>query len=215
MLVSFEGLPGAGKSTLIKKIRDIEPNCVVLPEPLEKISYLQVAFAQSKYDFHLQLDFMIKRMQMYLPYQDDILDPHKIVITERTLLTEKCVFVKYCHTKGSIDDKELELLNHFYDFFNLEHSEMIVPDKIVSFRISVDTALERIKQRGRQHEEKKWNRTNMEELNRLYQHYLGTCDDMGIPIYDWHLDSSTGKLLEFLRFNNHGGGDTSDADKQL
>lgn len=141
-IVSIEGNIGSGKSTLLEKLRlEFKDNKYVrfLREPVdewEKIkdkdgnTMLQKFYAnQAEYSFAFQMMAYISRLTIIRENVRDIMaavkkdkeegrEPGKyILITERSLYTDKYVFAKMLYDQGKIEDVKYQIYLNWFDEF--------------------------------------------------------------------------------------------------
>lgn len=144
-IVSIEGNIGSGKSTLLENLRKKYSNneCVIfLREPVddwEKIkdsegnTMLKKFYSnQNKYSFAFQMMAYISRLTILRDTVKQIEQINKlklqnfIIITERSLYTDKYVFAKMLYDQGKIEDVCYQIyLNWFEEFakdFPINHS---------------------------------------------------------------------------------------------
>lgn len=120
-IVSIEGNIGSGKSTLLENLRNYYSNndeVIFLREPVdewEKIkdnngnTMLKKFYAdQEKYSFAFQMMAYISRLKILRDTVNELLsknnDKKYVIITERSLYTDKHVFAKMLHDQGNIED---------------------------------------------------------------------------------------------------------------
>ena len=141
-IVSIEGNIGSGKSTLLEKLRlEFKDNKYVrfLREPVdewEKIkdkegnTMLQKFYAnQAEYSFAFQMMAYISRLTIIRENVRDIMAAVKknkeedkesgkyILITERSLYTDKYVFAKMLYDQGKIEDVKYQIYLNWFDEF--------------------------------------------------------------------------------------------------
>ena len=139
-IVSIEGNIGSGKSTLLETLKTIfkeNGNIVFLREPVdewEKIkdkdgnTMLQKFYAnQQEYSFAFQMMAYISRLAILRESVRDIMGKiHKqsscennkyIIITERSLYTDKYVFAKMLYDQGKIEDVKYHIYLNWFDEF--------------------------------------------------------------------------------------------------
>ena len=164
-IVSLEGNIGSGKSTLLENLKNYYKNneCVIfLREPVddwEKIkdsegnNMLKKFYSdQEKYSFAFQMMAYISRLKIL---RDTIKEINKnpernyVIITERSLYTDKYVFAKMLYDQGKIEDVCYQIYLNWFDEF--------VSDYDIKYTIYVNTepkkCYERIHKRARQGEE--------------------------------------------------------------
>jgi deoxyguanosine kinase len=144
-IVSIEGNIGSGKSTLLETLKKIfkeNSNVLFLREPVdewEKIkdkdgnTMLQKFYAnQQEYSFAFQMMAYISRLTILRETVRDIMnkvslnqdkndpidkkDKH-IIITERSLYTDKFVFAKMLYDQGKIEDVMYQIYLNWFDEF--------------------------------------------------------------------------------------------------
>jgi len=134
-IVSVEGNIGSGKSTLLENLRiyyQNNKNIIFLKEPVddwEKIKDQQGNTMlkkfydnQEKYSFAFQMMAYISRLKILRDTIKEInlpqnIDEKYIIITERSLYTDKNVFAKMLYDQGKIEDVCYQIyLNWFNEF---------------------------------------------------------------------------------------------------
>ena len=164
-IVSIEGNIGSGKSTLLENLRKQYANhthIIFLQEPVDqwdKIkdnegnTMLKKFYAnQEKYSFAFQIMAYISRLTILRQTIKDIIHDKTtqyIIITERSLYTDKHVFAKMLYDQGKIEDVCYQIyLNLFEEFVN---------DFPINYVVYVNTnsakCYERIHKRARDGEE--------------------------------------------------------------
>ena len=164
-IVSIEGNIGSGKSTLLENLRkqyETNRSVIFLREPVddwEKIKDKQDNTMlkkfydnQEKYAFAFQMMAYISRLKILRDTIKEISNhPLKnyVIITERSLYTDKNVFAKMLYDQGKIEDVCYQIyLNWFNEF---------VSDYDIRYTIYVKTdpikCYERIHKRSREGEE--------------------------------------------------------------
>ena len=133
-IVSIEGNIGSGKSTLLENLRNYfnENSCVMfLREPVddwEKIkdnqgnTMLKKFYAdQEKYSFAFQMMAYISRLTILRDTIKEIVSENNnkqyIIITERSLYTDKEVFAKMLHDQGKIEDVCYQIYLKWFEEF--------------------------------------------------------------------------------------------------
>lgn len=163
-IVSIEGNIGSGKSTLLENLRKYYSNnshVIFLREPVddwERIkdkegnTMLKKFYAdQEKYSFAFQMMAYISRLKILRDTIKSIenIKEKFIIITERSLYTDKFVFAKMLHDQKKIEDVCYEIyLNWFEEFakdFPINYSIYVKTDP--------DKCYNRIHKRAREGEE--------------------------------------------------------------
>jgi deoxyadenosine/deoxycytidine kinase len=155
IIISIEGNIGSGKSTLLENLRKelcngIENREIIfITEPVDSwgsikdsngITMLQKFYEnQEKYAFSFQMMAFISRLAILR--ETMMHNPHAIIITERSLFTDKLVFAKMLFESGKIEDVNYQIYLKWFDSFAVEcpiHKIIYVKAKpeICHFRIS-------------------------------------------------------------------------------
>lgn len=156
MLVSIEGNIGSGKSTIINYLKTIEnDNIVFVDEPVEEWlniksngkNALELFYEdQDKNSFWFQVLAYITRLRNLLETVKN--NPNKIIITERSIYTDKYVFAQMLFDAGKISDIEFQTYNYWFDTF--ENETKI--DVILYVNTEPEECINRIKVRNRSEE---------------------------------------------------------------
>lgn len=157
IVVSLDGQIGAGKSTLLASIQEALPDVEVVLEPVGAWMTLKNAEGKSL----LELFYEDKRRWAYTfqncailtrlrTIKDAIASTKKrIILTERSVLTDRHVFAEMLRASGDIDDLEWQLYMNWFDTFAAD-----LPIRgVVYLTTGVGTSAERIVKRGRHGEE--------------------------------------------------------------
>jgi deoxyadenosine/deoxycytidine kinase len=171
-IVSIEGNIGSGKSTLLETLKTIfkeNGNIVFLREPVdewEKIkdkdgnTMLQKFYAnQQEYSFAFQMMAYISRLAILRESVRDIMGKiHKqsscennkyIIITERSLYTDKYVFAKMLYDQGKIEDVKYQIYLNWFD----EFAKDFPVNDVIYVNTDPEKCYERIHKRARIGEE--------------------------------------------------------------
>lgn len=160
-IVSIEGNIGSGKSTLLANLKahftkDADAKIVFLKEPVDEwnqiqdehgVTILEKFYAdQEKYSFPFQMMAYISRLKLL----KDVIqkyDPceNVVIITERSLYTDKMVFAKMLYDTGKIEKVNFQIYLNWFDTFA---SEFPV-HKIIYVKTNPDICHQRITTRQR------------------------------------------------------------------
>lgn len=157
IVISVDGNIGAGKSTFLAALAEAMPEAEIVQEPVGEWMTLKNAEGKSL----LELFYEDKRRWAYVfqncailtrlrTVRDAIATTKKrIVITERSVLTDRFVFAEMLRASGDIDDLEWTLYMKWFDAFAAD-----LPIRgIVYLTTGVGTSAGRIVARGRHGEE--------------------------------------------------------------
>jgi len=152
-LISIEGNIGSGKSTILKQLKKYSDDFVYVDEPVsqwESIkdsndkNILELFYQdQKKYSFSFQILAYITRLKSLLDAYKS--NPHKIIICERSIYTDKYVFAKMLYEQGNIEEIEWKTYNYWFDTFN----ELTKLDGLIYVNTDPQTCFDRIKKRNR------------------------------------------------------------------
>lgn len=129
-IFSIEGNIGSGKSTLVKELQKSVPNIldkkvVYVQEPVNEWSkikdkkgetILEKFYAdQHKYAFSFQMMAYISRLALLRNVVRE--NPDAIIITERSVFTDREVFAKMLYDEGKIEDIDYQIYLKWFDEF--------------------------------------------------------------------------------------------------
>jgi len=160
MHVAIEANVGAGKSTVMTKIRDHFLHVPMYQEPIEAWNdALQLFYTnKARWSFLLQ-------MRILYEYLDPRYSDPNDVITERSAYSSRYVFGQTLFSEGSLNENEWRVYKEYYDAFT--SSSRLEPDVIIYLKTDPMTCLERIQNRGRSME----NGITLEYLQKLNFQY--------------------------------------------
>jgi deoxyadenosine/deoxycytidine kinase len=153
-IISLDGNIGVGKTTLLNLIKERFPEIIVVEEPVDVWTTLKDAEGKNllelfygdkrRWAFSFQQAAMLSRL---LLLQKAVLEakPGQIILSERSVLTDRFVFAEMLHQSGDLNPLEWTLYQHWYQAFG----SMLPMAGILYINTSVDTALTRIQSRGR------------------------------------------------------------------
>jgi len=158
IIITLDGNIGAGKSTLLAAIAAAIPEVTVVAEPVGTWLTLKNAAGKSllelfyedteRWAYTFQNCAILTRLletqkilRTYVPTPGKL----PIIITERSVLTDRYVFADMLHRQGKLDDLEWELYMKWFDAFAAD-----LPIKgIIYLTTGVGTSADRIKLRHR------------------------------------------------------------------
>ena len=130
-ILSIEGNIGSGKSTLLRHLNSVsslknnKPKWIFLQEPVEDwenirdkegTTMLQKFYNnQEKYAFSFQIMAYISRLAKLKKAVDE--NPGAIIVTERSLLTDKHVFAKMLYDSEKIEEVNYQIYQKWFDTF--------------------------------------------------------------------------------------------------
>jgi deoxycitidine kinase/deoxyguanosine kinase len=162
IIITLDGNIGAGKSTLLDAIKTHLPNVTVIPEPVGEWltmtnqhgeSLLKLFYKdKQRWGYTFQNAAILTRLldtQHILKEWKPEAGKLPVIITERSVLTDRYVFADMLHDDGKLDDLEWRLYLKWYEAYAKD-----LPIKgIIHLNTSARTSSDRIKIRGREGEE--------------------------------------------------------------
>jgi len=177
---TVEGNVGAGKTTLLKQLETAtfsRPH-VVIYEPVDEWmnfrleegdkSLFEMFYEdQKKYAFVFQMMAMQSRYESMQKFMEEHAD--KIIICERSFLTDCEIFAKLNHREGNISDIELHVYKKWHTFF----MKVLKPTikGIVYLHAEPAVCKERIEKRNR-HGEEGFSDLYLEKLHESHEMWL-------------------------------------------
>jgi len=173
-LVSIDGNIGSGKSTLLEKLREHykdNPNVKFVKEPVDEwekntdengVTILEKFYEdQEKYAFSFQVMAYISRLKILKNTYKNINSSNRtIVITERSLFTDKMVFAKMLYDTKKLEHVNYQIYLNWFDTF----SQDFPLHKVIYVKTSPEKCHSRILKRAREGE------------NLIPLEYLQSCD---------------------------------------
>ena len=180
IIISLDGNIGSGKTTLLGEIRD-KVNVHVVDEPVAQWTALKNAegtnllelFYQDKkrWAYTFQNCAILTRLKNI---KEAVKAGHKIIITERSILTDKYVFAEMLRDAGDMDPLEWELYESWFDIFGKEYPV----NGIIYVSTNAYISKERIQIRNRIGEEN----INIEYLEALDIQHKKWIENTNIPV---------------------------------
>jgi len=176
IVISIDGNIGSGKSTIVKKLKDQfinEEYIIFLEEPVnewikikdDKKNIIEKFYEDpDKYSFPFQMMALISRFKILNDTMTKY--PNSIIITERSLYTDKHIFAKMLFDSNKINTFEYQIYNKWFD----EFVKKLPEHKFIYLHTKPDTCIKRIKTRARDGEDK----IDIEYLNKCNEYH----DDM-------------------------------------
>ena len=167
-IISIEGNIGSGKSTLLANLKKHFKNnkhVVFLKEPVDEwskikdennITILEKFYIdQEKYSFSFQMMAYISRLKLLkdsikeIKYTENDFETKYVIITERSLYTDKMVFAKMLYDTGKIESINYQI---YLNWFNTFADDFPV-NKIIYVKTEPEICHQRITERHRDGED--------------------------------------------------------------
>lgn len=188
--ITLSGLIGAGKTTLATALSE-KLGVPLYLEKVENQELLQLFYGDmSTYGFALQVDLLSNR----LAEQHNITWSFQGAVQDRSFY-EDLAFARTLTELGHMNKVQLAVYEKLYDtvFRTMRH-----PTCVVFLDVPPATALERIKQRGRENEKG----ITIEYLTLLQKHYRTLLDDLSRQVrvisIDWSQYKDETQVIEAL-----------------
>ncbi len=193
MVIVIDGVVGAGKSTLAKKLSE-KLNIPIYFELQNQttLNLLEEFYKDKKrWSFTLQIHFLNERFRMIKEIHNNgggILD--------RSIFGDR-IFAQMLNEDGWMTDDEFQTYTTLLDNM-LQHAKN--PDYLIYIDCDLETALQRIKVRGREMEQdvdlRYWNRLN-EKYTQWYNDYdLSEKISINANSYNPNIDSDIEKVIQ-------------------
>lgn len=202
--ISIEGSIGAGKSTLIGKIK--ERGIIILDEPVDKWREYKIGddnilslFYKDPHRWAYTFQTIVFKSRIMNRPSDKIggNDARSdLIISERCPLTDNHIFAKACHANGFMSDMEFDLYNEWSNF--MINSFNVTPDKIIYIQSTPEVCLQRINKRNRP-EESTISLEYLTQIHNLHEEWLKTTD---IPILFIDNDNWESQIEKIIEFSN-------------
>jgi len=197
LIISLDGNIGAGKSTLLAEIRKSIPELHVVDEPVGQWTalkndtgknLLELFYEDKKrWAYTFQNCAILTRLKNIKEAVEELeQNGKKVILTERSVLTDKYVFAQMLRDAGDIDRLEWELYDSWFSIFSKQHQV----NGIIYLSTSSTTSKERIHIRNRQGED----RIPLEYLDALDQQHKKWIESTDIPVLT--LSTEPGASLE-------------------
>ena len=187
IIISLDGNIGAGKSTLLAEIRKSMPEIHVVDEPVGQWTSLKHSngknllelFYEDKarwaYTFqNCAILTRLKNIKDAVERLNETANGPHIILTERSVLTDKYVFAQMLRDSGELDSLEWELYDSWFTMFSAQHKV----NAIIYLSTSSTTSKDRIHIRNRQGED----RIQLDYLNALEQQHKNWIENTDLPV---------------------------------
>jgi deoxyadenosine/deoxycytidine kinase len=164
--IVIAGSIGVGKSTLVSSLVAELPDAVAYRE--EREFFLEKFYRQpEKYSFTIQLAYSLQ----YLRHSIAIREVAQTVIQDRSIWDTHCVFSRWRHDLGFINEIEFCLLERIVGMCELLRK----PDITILLDADVETSLKRIRMRGHS-EEMSISEEFLAQVRRYYLEWFASLD---------------------------------------
>jgi len=199
LIISLDGNIGAGKTTLLEMIRRELPEIVIIDEPVDQWTEIKddkgtllEHFYQdtTRWAYTFQTGAILTRFKRMKEMISQYTTP-KVMIMERSILTDKCIFAEMLHDSGEMTDMEWFLYNEFYSLFY----PMYPISGILYVSTNPEISKERIKQRDRKGEET-ISAEYLEALDKQHQKWI---THTSLPVLTISTEKEISKNIEAIK----------------
>ena len=168
MHIAIAGNIGSGKTTLTKMLAS-HYGWTPKFESVDFNPYLSDFYDDmSRWSFNLQIYFLNKRFKDVV----DIAKTDDIIIQDRTIYEDACIFAPNLHDMGLMSSRDFE---NYKDLFDLMMSLVGKPDLLIYLRSSIPNLVSQIQKRGREYE-KGIRIDYLTGLNEKYENWIKDYD---------------------------------------
>ena len=199
LIISIDGNIGGGKSTIINNLKNQcinQDHIIFLEEPVNewiKIkdddkNILEKFYEDPiKYSFPFQMMALITRFHMI----NEIIkkNPKAIIITERSIYTDKYIFAKMLFETNKINTFEYQIYNKWFN----EFAEKLPKHKYIYISSNPHFCFERIQERNRIGEDKidinyliSCNQYHNEMFNKIYPDLIVNIDNKDLNSFEYN-----------------------------
>lgn len=205
-IFTIEGNIGAGKSTILEALKHYSKDIIILPEPVdlwmkfkpkncEKCLFELFYQDNKKYGFAFQIYALQTRYKLLIDTIKN--NPNKIIICERSIVTDNKIFAEIMRNDGIINEYEYDVYKNLHDIL----LETLSPlSGIIYLKTSTSICVDRIISRNRSGEES-ISIEYIKKLNKKHNDWLCNYDTDRLLILDGDLENSnsnTNKHMESI-----------------
>ena len=199
LLISVEGNIGAGKSTFLERLQHEWPDVTVIMEPVGTWMSVKDSSDKSLLDYFYEdkkrwsYTFQTCAFLTRMIDTENVLSSVKtdgkpvVIITERSVLTDRYVFADMLRKDGAMNELEYNLYCHWFD----RYASGIPVGGIIHLETDPSTSLTRIGVRGRGAE----TGIAIEYLEALESQHQSWLSSTTLPVY--RLSANDGELTRF------------------
>lgn len=159
--VVVEGNIGSGKTTFLNEIKKRYNNVVIIEEPVNEWytikdenneSLFEKFYKDAKrYGYLFQTNVLATRFKKIMNTINRYSNEDKIILCERSILTDKHIFVSAALELGNLNKMEADVFNHLFEIC-LSTTHMKI-DAILYLQCDPEISFDRLRQRNRKGEE--------------------------------------------------------------
>lgn len=203
VLIFIEGNIGAGKSTIISKLRTNDIDVII--EPLNEWQNLKDSNNKNildhfytdmkKYSYSFQSNAFLSRIKTLYSMNKE----KDIILVERSVFSDKYIFAQNCKNVGIMNEIEWILYNNWFDWMVTKAFEDLGVKTIgyIYLRCEPEVCHKRLTLRNRK-EEKKVSLDYIKDLHKLHEEWLNKDRD-DVFVFDNNKDTEYDhKIIRFV-----------------
>lgn len=184
IIISIEGNIGAGKTTLVSILKNSFNNIHVVDEPVEE--WINVKddknILQYFYDDKCRWGYTFQNFAYITRLKNIIaaLNNNNVILTDRTMETDRNVFGLLCYENKYITELEWKIYNHWHDFYK---QYVNVPIYTIYLKTSPDICYDRIIKRGRK-EEANIEKEYLIQLHEKHEEWINSLESKNVIVFN-------------------------------
>lgn len=172
-MITLDGIPGAGKSTILHELSDYlnnyrtennntnNINIVCLQEPVDEWVKMKNANGQTLFELYYtnQKRYALAFQLQVLHTRFDLFEktirenPDALIITERDIVSDYKIFTQMLYDNGMFEEIEFKLYQQLFESYNSRVKHMCDIQHRIYLATPVDVCFERMQKRGRKEEQ--------------------------------------------------------------
>ena len=184
-IVCIDGNIAAGKTTVLSEIE--KKGYKVYYEPFSDNPWLPLYYQDpKKYALNTQLWFLSERFRQY---KNADFSTRGIVFIERSMYTDRFIFVELIRRQGNMNDLEFETYRHHFNIYKNP-----LPDLTIVLNTSAQMCKERMDNRGRGMESS----VPLDYLQQLGEVYTENYDKLGVKAIKKYFPFEPEKIADLV-----------------
>jgi deoxyadenosine kinase len=184
-IVCIDGNIAAGKTTVLQEIE--RRGGKVYYEPFEGNPWLPLYYKDpKKYALNTQLWFLSERFRQY---KNADFSSSGIVFIERSMYTDRFIFVELMKRQGNMTPMEVETYRHHFEIYKNP-----LPDLAITMSVMPEECLRRLRDRDREMESS----VSLDYLEALHEVYVDNYPRLGVKSIKKYYPFPPEKIAELL-----------------